>query len=153
MKFARVATRWIGEGLLEDKWRADMPAGYTRMTVLLDQYVNRAIDCPSPNIAVVLVREYRDKHKGYIDSLKSNLNQVVLDEWEEDGPPAVRVASDIKLRNFLIRQGMDEAQAAYIVNAPGGPDEGYRDRTEVLLEELSLADLRCRRQMELDRRA
>jgi len=146
MKFARVATRWIGEGLVDDKWRADMPTGYTRMTVLLDQYVNRAIDCPSPNIAVVLVREYRKKHEGYIGDLKSNLNQVVLDEWEEDGPPAVRVSSDLKLRNFLTRQGVDEAQAAYVVNAG-------EERTTVLLEELDLADKRCRRQMELDRRA
>ena len=144
MKFAHVATKWIGKGLVDDKWRADMPAGYCRMTVLLEQYVNRAIDCPSPNVVVVRIQESRKKHEGYIEHLKSNLNQIVLETWEDDWP-VVLAATTLRLKNFLVRQGVDEAQAEYIVNA--------KDRTATLLEELDLADKRCRRQMELDRRA
>lgn len=145
MKFAHVATKWIGKGVFpDDKWRADLPIGYTRMRRLLAQYVNLAIDCPSPNIAVVLVEESRKKHEGYIDGLKAKANQIVLETWEDDGP-VVPVATALRLKNFLIRQGMDEAQAEYVVNA--------KHRTAALLDELDLADLRCRRQMELDRRA
>lgn len=144
MKFAHVATKWIGTGASDDHWQADIPVGYTRMRRLLAQYVNLAIDCPSPNVAVVLVEESRRKHEGYIDSLKSNLNQIVLETWEYDGP-VTPVVTALRLKNFLIRQGMDEAQAEYIVNA--------KDRTATLLDELDLADKRCRRQMELDRRA
>ena len=143
MKFAHVVTKWIGEGTSDDKWRADMPEGYTGMSVLLNQYVNLAMDCPSPNIAVVLIRESREKHKDYIKGLKSNLNQIVLETWEYDGGPAPLVASALKLRNFLIRQGIEEHLADSIVDAS-------EERTTALLGELELADKRSRRRMELE---
>ena len=146
MKFAHVATKWIGEGTpFKERWRLDLPLGYSDMNVLGTQLVNLAMNCPDPNIGLVWVEESRQKHKGYIDDLKSNLNQVVIETWEDDGLK-VPVASPLKLKNFLIRQGMEENLADYIVNfVPEGP----RDRMEVLLEELSLADLRSRRRMEL----
>jgi len=141
MKHAHIATRWIGEGAPEDKYRADLPEGYTRATVLGDQYVNLALDCPRPNIALVRVEESRAKHEGYIDSLKSNLNQIVLEEWEDDFP-ALQVASEVKVKNFLVRQGMDEALA--IVEAPEG-------RVAALLNALDVADKRARRRIEIER--
>ena len=142
MKFAYVATRWIGTGESDDVWRADMPEGYTRMAVLGDQYVNLEEDCPSPNVAVVRIQESRKKHGGHIDSLKANLHQIVIDEWEE-GFPVVPVASAVKLKNFLVRQGMNEDVAKVIADAI--------DRTAALLEELDDADLRSRRRLEVDR--
>ena len=144
MKVAHVATRWIGAGESDDKYRADMPEPHGRMSVVGYQYVDLALDCPSPNVVVVRVEESRKIHEGYINSLKANLNQIVIEEWEDDWP-VVPVASAAKLKNFLVRQGMDEDVAEYIVKAP----EGLRNRTEVLREELSLNDLRARRRIEL----
>ena len=146
MKFAHVATRWIGTGVPpDDKYRPDMPMGSTRRRVLGYQYVDLALGCPKPNIAVVLVEESRAKHEGYINSLKANLNQIVIEEWEDDWP-VVPVATAAKLKNFLVRQGMGADVAEYIVKAPEGP----RNRTEVLLEELSLNDLRAQRRIEIE---
>ena len=142
MKFAHVATRWIGEGESGDKYRADIPEGYTRMVVLGDQYVNPEEDCPSPNIVVVRIQESRKEHAGYIDSLKNNLNQIVIEVWEE-GFPVVPVASAVKLKNFLVRQDMDMYKAAVVADAI--------DRVSALLEELDDADKRARRRLEVDK--
>lgn len=141
MKFAHVASKWIGEGTGDDKWRADMPVGYTRMSVLLNQYVNLARDCPSPNVVVVLIRESREKHESYIERLTPALNQIVIEIWEDDGPKE-QVASERKLANFLIRQGMDEGLAAEIATA--------EDRVQALLDALQDADARARRRIELE---
>ena len=139
MKVAHVATRWVGEGESGDTYRADMPGPHGRMSVVGHQLVNLALGCPSPNIAVVRIEESRKKHEGYIDSLKSNLNQIVIEEWEDDWP-VVQVASAAKLKNFLIRQEMDEDVAKVIADA--------LDRTEALLGELEKADKRSRRRIE-----
>ena len=144
MKFAHVATKWIGEGTPEDKYRADMPTPYERVTVIGYQLVNLALDCPSPNVALVRVEESRKEYEGYIDSLKANLNQVVIEEWEDDWP-VVRVASAAKLKNFLVRQGMDEDVAKTVADAP--------DRTAALLGELDKADKRAQRRIEINGRA
>jgi len=136
MKVAHVATRWIGEGLPDDKYRPDVPEG-CRGAIVGYQYVNLALDCPSPNVVVVRIEETSE---GYIDSLKANLNQIVIEEWEDDWP-VVPVASAAKLKNFLVRQEMDEDIAKVIADAP--------DRTAVLLGELDKADKRARRRIEL----
>ena len=145
MKFAHVATKWIGAGIPpDDKYRPDMPVGYTRRRVLGYQYVDLALDCPSPNVAVVRIEESRKKHEGYINSLKANLNQIVIEEWEDDWP-VVRVASAAKLKNFLVRQEMDEDVAKTVADAP--------DRTAALLGELDKADKRAQRRIEINGRA
>ena len=144
MKFAHVATRWIGEGTPDDKYRPDMPMGSTRRRVLGYQYVDLTLDCPKPNVAVVRVEESRAKHEGYINSLKANLNQIVIEEWEGDWP-VVPVASAAKLKNFLVRQEMDEDVAKVITDAP--------DRTAALLGELDKADKRAQRRIEINGRA
>ena len=141
MKFAHVATKWIGEGTGDDKWRADMPEGYTRMSVLLEQLVNLAMDCPSPNIAVVRIQESREKHEGYIDKLKSGLNQIVIETWQDDGP-GVPAATALRFKNFLKRQDMDEDMAEAIAKVT--------DRTGALLEALEILDKRSRRRIELE---
>ena len=146
MKVAHVATRWIGGGTPEDKYRVDMPKPHGRMSMVGYQFVNLALNCPSPNVVVVRIEESRKEHEGYIDSLKANLNQIVIEEWEDDWP-VVQVASAAKLKNFLVRQGMDADIAEYIVKAP----EGSRNRAEILLEELSLNDLRAQRRIEIAR--
>ena len=140
MKFAHIATKWIGEGTPEDKYRVDMPVPHGRMSVIGYQFVNLALNCPSPNVVVVRIEESRKEHEGYIDSLKANLNQIVIEEWEDDWP-VVQVASAAKLRNFLARQEMDEDVAKVIADAP--------DRTAALLGELDKADKRARRRIEL----
>jgi len=142
MKFAHVLTKWIGEGTPDDKWRPDIPPGFTRMSVVGDQYVDLAANCPKPNIALVLVEESREKHEGYIDGLKSNLNQIIIETWEDDGP-IVPLASALKLKNFLIRQGMDEDMAKGITSA-------QEHRVDALLGQLDILDKRARRRLELE---
>ena len=87
------------------------------------------------------VEESRKKHEGYINSLKANLNQVVIEEWEDDWP-VVRVASAAKLKGFLVRQGIDEDVAKVITDAP--------DRTAALLGELDKANKRSRRRIDIE---
>lgn len=141
MKFAHVATKWIGEEhSFENRRRADLPSGWSRIGILGNQYINLGADCPKPNIALVRVEESRKIHEGYIDDLKSNLNQVVIETWEDDGP-VVPVASALKLKNFLKRQDMDEDMAEAIADAT--------DRTQALLEALEILDKRTRRRIEL----
>ena len=143
MKFAHVATKWIGTGVPpDDKYRLDMPPGIARKTDAGSQFINLAKNCPSPNIGLVLVTQ---KDGDYIDSLKAKVNQVVLETWEDDGSKT-QVASALKLKNFLIRQGMGEELANLIGDFE---PEGPRGRTEALLEELTIADKRSRRRMEL----
>jgi len=127
MKFAFVLTKWIGTGTVDDKQRADLPQGYSRMAVLGDQFINLKANCPDPNLAVVIVEESRAKHEGYIDDLKPKLN------------PA-------KLKGLLIRQGIDEGLADDLVSVPDdvsmvGP----------LIIELEQLDKRARRRYELER--
>ena len=142
MKFAHVATRWIGTGVPpDDKYRADMPVPHGRMSVVGYQYVNLALDCPKPNVVLVRIQESRKEHEGYINSLKANLNQIVIEEWEDDWP-VVSVASAAKLKNFLVRQEMDEDVAKVITDAP--------DRTAALLGELDKADKRAQRRIEIE---
>jgi len=145
MKFAFVLTKWIGTGTVDDKQRADLPQGYSRMAVLGDQFINLKANCPDPNLAVVIVEESREKHKGYIAALKPKINQVVIEEWEDDAP-FVRVASPAKLKGLLVRQGMDEGLADDLTSAPDdvsivGP----------LITELEQLDKRARRRYELER--
>lgn len=142
MKLAHVATKWIGTGTSDDKYRPDMPVGHGPMSVVGYQFVDLARDCPKPNIVLVLVREIREKHEGYIDALKSKVNQVVIETWEDDGP-VVPVASASKFKNFLIRQGMNEDMAEAIVNSP-------TSRVDALLEALDVLDKRARRRLELE---
>jgi len=139
MKQAYVVTTWIGEGTTEDKYRADMPAGYSQMSVLGDQYVDLARDCPKPNIVVVLVQETRAKHAGYIAGLKA----LVLETWDDDGQPK-QEATTLRLKNFLVKQGMGEDLAEGIAKTPEG-------RTEALLAALDDFDKRARRRIELER--
>lgn len=141
MKFAHVATKWIGTGdAPDDKYRVDMPVGYSRMFVRLHQYVKPDRNYPSPNIGVVLILESRETHEGYIERLTPALNQVVIELWVDDGRKE-QVASERKLANFLIRQGMDDELAAAIATAD--------DRVQALLAALQDADLRSRRRIEL----
>jgi len=139
MKQAHVVTTWIGEGTTEDKYRADIPAGYSQMSVLGDQYVDLARGCPKPNLVVVLVQESRAKHAGYIAGLKT----LVLETWEDDGEHT-QEATALRLKNFLVKQGMGEDQAEGIAKTPEG-------RTEALLAALDDFDKRARRRIELER--
>ena len=139
MKQAHVVTTWIGEGTTDDKYRADIPAGYSQMSVLGDQYVDLARDCPKPNIVVVLVQETRAKHEGYIAGLKA----LVLETWEDDGEHT-QEATALRLKNYLVKQGMGEDLAEGIAKTPEG-------RTEALLAALDDFDKRARRRIELER--
>ena len=141
MKQAHVVTTWIGQGTTEDKYRADIPAGYSQMSVLGDQYVDLARGCPKPNVVVVRIAEVRAKHEGYIDGLKTKV--LVLETWEDDGQPE-QEATALRLKNYLVKQGMGEDQAEQIAKTPEG-------RTEALLAALDDFDKRARRRIELER--
>ena len=144
MKQAHVVTTWIGTGVPpDDKWRADIPGPHGPMSVLGNQYVDLARDCPKPNVVVVRIQESRAKHEGYIDGLKTKLGLLVLETWEDDGQPK-QEATALRLKNFLVKQGMGEDQAELIAKTPEG-------RTEALLAALDDFDKRARRRIELER--
>jgi len=140
MKQAYVVTTWIGTGVPpHDKWRADIPGPHGPMSVLGDQYVDLAKGYPSPNLVVVRIAEVRAKHAGYIAGLKA----LVLETWEDDGEHT-QEATALRLKNYLVKQGMGEDLAEGIAKTPEG-------RTEALLAALDDFDKRARRRIELER--
>lgn len=106
-KFAYVVTKWIGTGTAEDPQRPDIPEGYTRCEDVTGQFVKLSEGSPDPNVVVVKVEESRDKHKGFLNSLKTDSRVCVLEEWEDDAE-AVEVATDAKLQSYLVAEGVTD---------------------------------------------